>query len=70
MIRYKIDILQELKKAGYSTTRIRRDKIIPEGTLTSIRLGECKVSYSFLDRLCSLLGLQPADIIEYIPDNE
>ena len=40
MIRYKRDILQMLKDAGYNTTRIRKEKLISEATLTNIRKGK------------------------------
>ena len=35
--RYKIDVLDALKKAGFSTYRIRKEKIFAEGTLQNFR---------------------------------
>ena len=36
MIVYK-DILAKLKEAGYTTTRLRKEKILPESTITRLR---------------------------------
>ena len=64
-IRYKIDILAELKKKGYSSTRIREEKLIGQSYLQQLRRGEL-VSWKTLDTICSLLDCQPGDIMEYV----
>lgn len=63
-IRYKIDILAELKKKGYSSTRIREEKLIGQSYLQQIRHGEI-VSWKTIDTICALLQCQPGDMIEY-----
>lgn len=70
MIRYKFDILSALKAAGYSTTRIRREKLISESTLTDIRNGRSKPNAITINALCSLLEIQPGDLLEYVPDEQ
>jgi putative transcriptional regulator len=75
MIRFKIDVLQELKKNGYNTTRLRNEKIIPEGIITKIRKAnnensDINISTMTLNTLCALLGKQPAQIIDYIKDDD
>jgi len=65
MIAYKIDILAALKEKGYNTNRLRKEKLLAESTLQSIREGQI-VSYRNLDRLCVLLDCQPGDIIKHI----
>ena len=65
-IRYKLDILAELKKKGYSSTRIREEKLIGQSYLQQLRRGEL-VSWKTLDTICSLLECQPGDLMEYIP---
>ena len=65
MIAYKIDILTALKEKGYNTNRLRKEKLLAESTLQSIREGQI-VSYRNLDRLCVLLDCQPGDIIKHI----
>ena len=64
-IRYKIDILAELKKKGYSSTRIREEKLIGQSYLQQLRRGEL-VSWKTLDTICSLLECQPVDLVEFV----
>ena len=64
-IRYKIDVLAELKKNGYSSTRIREEKLIGQSYLQQLRHGEL-VSWKAIDVICSLLDCQPGDLIEYV----
>lgn len=66
-IKYKINIVEALKQAGYNTNRIRKEKIIGEGTLQKLRDGEI-VSTKNLETICKLLECQPGDIIEYVED--
>lgn len=68
-IQYKIDIMAELKAKGYSSTRIREEKLIGQSYLQQIRHGEL-VSWKTLDTICSLLECQPGDLIEYVPVQE
>lgn len=66
MIIYK-NVLQQLKNKGYSTYRLRRDKIMGESKIQNIRNN--KIDISTVNQLCKLLDCQPSDIIEYVPDN-
>jgi putative transcriptional regulator len=70
MLKYKIDILEALKNKGYSTYKLRKDKIMGEATLQKYRNSECIIAYDNLNLLCKLLECQPGDIIEYIADVE
>lgn len=63
-ITYKIDVLEELKKKGFSTYRIREEKLFNQYTLQKFREGEL-VAWANIDRLCSILGCQPGDILQY-----
>lgn len=65
---YKIDVLAELRKKGYTQNRIREEKLIGQSYLTQIRHGEL-VSWKTLDTICRLLGCQPGDIVEYTEEN-
>ncbi|MCI7304116.1 MAG: helix-turn-helix transcriptional regulator [Clostridiales Family XIII bacterium] len=67
MLYYKIDVLGALKEKGYSTYRIRQEKIIGEAQVTKIRNGEI-ASKEVLNKLCALLDMQPGDILGYRPD--
>lgn len=68
-LRYKIDILAALKAKGYSTYRLRKDKVFGESTIQRFRSGE-PLEWPVLEKLCKLLGCQPGDIIEYKADEE
>lgn len=68
-IRYRVDILQTLKEAGYTTYSIRRDNIFGQATMQKIRKGEI-VNTANLEKLCHLLHCQPGDILEYVEDTE
>lgn len=63
-IKYKIDILAELKASGYSTYRLRKEKILGEATMQKIRRSEL-VSWENIATICALLHCQPGDIVEY-----
>ena len=68
-IRYKINILEALKEAGYNTNQIRKERIMGQATLQQLRNGEL-VSWKNIETICNLLNCQPGDIMEYIPDEE
>lgn len=62
---YKIDVLETLKEAGYSTTRLRKDKLLNESAIQYIREGK-PVGAKALDNICMLLDMQPGNIIKYV----
>lgn len=66
MIVYK-DILPKLISAGYTTTRIRKERILSECILTKLRNNE-PVGLTIIDKLCRLLSCQPGDLMEYIDE--
>ena len=66
-IRYKGDILGQLKDKGYNTTRIRKEKVFGERQLKEFRHNGV-IPYKALNRLCELLECQPGDFLEYVPD--
>lgn len=65
MLRYKIDILEELKGKGYSTYKLRKDRLIGEAQIQKIRNGEI-ASKETLNTICKILNCQPGDILEYV----
>ena len=66
MIVYK-DVLGKLVQAGYTTYRIRKEKLIPENTMQKLRSGGA-VTTDTLDTLCCLLKCQPGDLLQYVSD--
>lgn len=65
MLKYKIDILDVLKQNGYTTYKLRKEKIIGEAQIQKIREGEL-ASKETLNKICKLLNCQPGDILEYV----
>jgi len=66
-ISYKIDILAALKDRGFTTYKIRKDKLLAESTVQALRRGEL-ISLDNIARICSMLQCQPGDILEYVTD--
>ena len=64
---YKIDVLDALKQNGYSTYRIRKEKLLGESTLQKLRQG-LPVSWENIETICRLLHCQPGDMLEYAED--
>lgn len=68
-LKYKFDVLEALKQAGYTTYKMRKEKLFAESTLQKFRNGQV-ISADNLDSLCKCLNLQPGDILEYVPDED
>lgn len=64
MLIYKIDVMQAITDRGITSYQIRNQKLLGENALQSIRDNRM-IGIKALDQLCSLLDLQPGDIIEY-----
>lgn len=69
MFTYKIDVLEALKEAGYNTTRLRKEKLLGENAIQSLRKGEM-IGIIALEKICKLLDMQPGNIIRYVEDNQ
>lgn len=68
-IRYKVNVLDALRDAGFTTYRIRKEKLLHEMTLQALRDNKM-VSWKVLDEICALLNCQPGDLIERVEDPE
>ena len=69
MISYRFDMLEKLKSAGFSTYKLRKDKIMGEATIQQLRTGQL-VSWATIDTLCRLLDCQPGDLLQYTKEPE
>ena len=67
-IKYKVDVMEKLKEAGYSSTRLRNEKIMGESYMSQLRHGKL-VSWATIETVCRLLKCQPGDLLEYVPDD-
>ena len=66
---FKINVLQALKDKGYSTYRIKNNKLLSQSTLQKLREGK-PVSWENIETFCRLLEIQPGELLEYNPDTE
>lgn len=64
MLIYKINVLAALKDVGYSTTRLRKEKMLNESAIQYLRDGK-PIGPVPLNTLCMLLNCQPGDILGY-----
>lgn len=67
MLVYKMDVLAALKESGYTTTRLRKEKLLNESAIQYLREGK-PLGPIPLNQICKLLDAQPGDIIAYRPD--
>lgn len=68
-IHYKINVISALKEAGYSTYRLRQEKLLGEAAIQKFRNNE-PVSWDNISTVCKLLKCQIGDLLEYAPDGE
>lgn len=64
---YKVNIMDKLKAVGYSSTKLRREKLLGESYMSQLRRGDM-VSWAALDTICTLLDCQPGDLIEHVQE--
>ena len=63
------NLLHLLKDKGYTTYRIRKERLIGQGTLTALKNGTGGLDSKTIARLCKILECQPGDLMEYVDDN-
>ena len=69
MIKYKVDVLEELKKHGYNQTKIQRERLLPAQTVQNIRAGK-SITLETLNKICIMCKLQPGDIVGVVATDE
>lgn len=72
MLKYKTsgkDILAMLKEKGFTTTRIRKEKIISETAIQNLR-DDKVVGIKSIEAICDMLRCQPNKIIEWVSDEK
>lgn len=59
-----------LQEQGYTTYRIRQEKLLGNATYQAIRDGTGGLDYRSINKLCAALHCQPGDLMEYVEDSE
>ena len=67
MIVFKVNVLDVLKAKGYTSYKIRQEKVIGQAMLQKLRANQLP-SWDVLNTVCRISGLQIGDILEYVPD--
>ena len=67
MLAYKFDVLEKLKEKGFNTTKLRKEKLLSEVSIQDLRTGKV-VGIIAIEKICSMLKMQPGSIIQWIPD--
>ena len=60
-------LFELMKEKGFSSYRLRKEKLISQAILQKLRIGE-NVDTRTIERLCAMLDCQPGDIMEYLPE--
>lgn len=69
MFKYKIDVMKSLSDRGFTSTRMRKEKILSEATMQNLRKGK-GITTETLNTICVILRCQPSDVLEIIPTDE
>lgn len=57
-----------LERNQWTTYKIRKEKLIGQGTLTALKNGTGGLDRKTIDKICAKFNCQPGDLMEYIPD--
>ena len=63
-------LLRLLEEKGYTSYRIRKEKILGQATLSAIKNGTGGLDHRSISKLCEVLNCQPGDIMEYTSDEQ
>lgn len=66
---YKKNVLPELKKMDYTTTRLRKDRLLTDRAVQTLREGK-PLSFKNLAKICELLCCDVGDILVYVDDHD
>ena len=66
---WKVDPVELLKSAGYSSYRIRQEKIFGQQTYRNLRERR-PVGFDALNTICKLTKKKPGQLLDYVPDGK
>ena len=69
-IQWKVDPTELLKEHGYTSYRIRQEKILGQQTYRKLAWKSSDVTFSTLATICELCGKQPGSLIKYVPESK
>lgn len=66
VLEYKINVFQELKSLGITTTTAKRTGLFSQSVMKKFKNSDTSITLDNLNRLCAVLEMQPRDIIKYV----
>lgn len=66
IIRFKVDIVEELKKKGITYTSIKENKVFAAGTMKKFKDGNMSLNLEVIEKLCDILGKDVGEILENV----
>lgn len=70
MLKYKINVADALERKGFNTYKAKTTKALSQDTLRKIKAEDTNISLESLNRICTILDMQPKDLIEYVENEE
>ncbi|WP_418664779.1 helix-turn-helix domain-containing protein [Anaerobutyricum hallii] len=70
VLEYKINVFQELKSLGITTTTAKRTGLFSQNVMKKFKNSDTSITLDNLNRLCAVLEMQPRDIIKYVETEE
>ena len=61
--------MKSLSDRGFTSSRMRKEKILSEATMQNLRKGK-GITTDTLNTICIILRCQPSDVLEIVPTNE
>lgn len=68
MIRYN-NVIERLKEAGYTPSRIKEEKLLSEATMRALRHNG-NITTDSLNKICGLLQCQPSDVLTWFDEGD
>ena len=70
VLEYKINVFQELKSLGITTTTAKRTGLFSQSVMKKFKNSDTSITLDNLNRLRAVLEMQPRDIIKYVETEE
>ncbi|MEI1257544.1 helix-turn-helix transcriptional regulator [Blautia sp. JLR.GB0024] len=70
MLKYKFNVGEALERAGLNMYKAKTTKVLSQNTLKKIKNEDTSISLDSLNKVCTILNMQPKDIIMYVENEE
>ena len=70
MLKYKFNVGEALERAGLNMYKAKTTKVLSQNTLKKIKNEDTSISLDSLNKVCTILDMQPKDIIRYVENEE